>query len=60
MRPLFIANHFLLTADILQDIFHIYFSSPGANKREKEEEAMMFFINTLQDVSSEFIDQLLY
>ncbi len=48
-RPLFIANHFLLIADILQGIFHIYFSPPGG---EKEEEAMIYFINTLQNVSS--------
>ena len=50
MRSLFVAHQQCLTADIVQDLFVPVLSPEGGNKWELEEEALMFWVNFLQEV----------
>lgn len=52
MRSLFVAYHFHLTSDIVQDLFKTSFSPEGSNNRNKEEEVAMFWVYMLQEVES--------
>lgn len=52
MRPLFIAYQYHLSADIMQDLFHVYLSPTGSNLRQREEEISLYWINFLQKIES--------
>ena len=52
MRPLFIAYQYHLSADIMQDLFHVCLSPTGSNSRQKEEEISLYWINFLQNIES--------
>ena len=52
MRLLFIAYQYHLSADIMQDLFHVCLSSIGSNSRQKEEEISLYWINFLQNIES--------
>ena len=58
MRSLFVAYHYHLTSDMMQDMFYLNFSANGSNIRKKEEEVAMLWVYLLQDVESEFAQQL--
>ena len=50
-RPLFVHSHAtLLTAGDVFDIFHPKLSDAGSNKREKEEDQLMKWMNFLEQV----------
>ena len=54
MRALFVATHDVLTADIVQDLFKPFYSPTGSNRREHEEEVIMFWISFLQEIEGQF------
>lgn len=56
MRALFVATHDVLTADIIQDLFKPFYSPSGSNRREHEEEVIMFCISFLQEIEGQFCE----
>ena len=54
MRALFVATHDVLTAEVVQDIFKPFYSPSGSNRREHEEQVIMYWISLLQEIEGQF------
>ena len=52
-RALFVATHDVLTAENIQDIFKPFYSPTGSNRREHEEEVIMYWISLLQEIEGQ-------
>ena len=52
-RPLFVFNEVKVTGDMLIDLFQPKLSPKGSNIRIKEEAAMMYWLDLLQDIQGD-------
>ena len=49
-KQLFLPCNKQVTADFIQDLFHVEYSDPGSNNRVKEEAIMMNWVSYLQEL----------
>lgn len=53
-RKVMTSAKLILDADYIFNLFNTEFSEPGANKRDREEEAIMYWTNFIQMIECEF------